>query len=203
MDANEIMAMLPERPRDGMVKAIMKEHKDQFGGGFLIYHREALVEETVPLKDEMDPEDWDTYHNGYRHFWGAVCACTECGETWLTGWAKDGKISVSEGPDGTLYENYNNDDEGVPPDSELTTVYFQEGDTIACPRCGKDVTLIRRTRIRNRMSGSTRRFSSGWCPAPCFRTAWTEETQIPARRWSLTVTESRCSSHAPVTPTAV
>ena len=150
MDANEIMAMLPEHPRDGMVKAIMKEHKDQFGGGFLIYRREALVEETVPLKDEMDPEDWDAYHNGYRHFWGAVCACTECGETWLTGWAKGGKISVSEGPDGTLYENYNNDDEGIPPDSELTTVYFQEDDTIACPRCGKDVTLIRRTHIRNR-----------------------------------------------------
>ena len=144
MNAKRIMAMLPERPRDGMVEAAIFNNGEQFGGGFMVYRRESLVEETVPLKDTMDPEDWEAYRNGCRRFWGAVCACTECGEEWLTGWAKGGKVSLYEAPDGTIYEAYGS----VPADPYITPSYFEEGDTITCPRCGKDVTLIRRTHLR-------------------------------------------------------
>ena len=144
MNAKKIMAMLPERPRDGMIEVAILNNGEQFGDGFMVYRRESLVEETVPLKDKMNPEDWEAYRKGARRFWGAVCTCTECGEEWLTGWAKGGKISLYEAPDGTVYEAYGD----VPADPYITPSYFEEGDTITCPRCGKDVTLIRRTHLR-------------------------------------------------------
>lgn len=144
MDANEIMAMLPEHPREGMMKAIMNENSEQFGGGFLIYRRESVYEETVEMRDEMDYDDLLAYEKGLRRRWAASCVCTECGEEWLAGWTKGGKIAMYEGPDGVLYDSYDD----IVPDSEWTQSYFEEGDTIACPHCGKDVTLLRRTRIR-------------------------------------------------------
>ena len=123
MDVNEMISMLPQCPRYGMISEIITEHSELFGGGFLIYSREAVVEETVEMRDEMDYKDLLAYENGLRHRWAASCACTKCGETWLTEWGKGGRIS--------LYET------------------VSEGDTISCPYCDNNVTLVRRKNLRH------------------------------------------------------
>lgn len=148
MKFEEIAQLLPEQPRDGMVDwALSKFKYSDLGGEFLKFRRESVTIEPE-LKRTMTAQDYDNFKKGTRRHWGALCECTFCRESFITGYEKkdgmSGGIKIFQGEDGQLYDGY------VPPeyDNYDCTVLYS-GDDEACPFCNSKVKVIRDSELRD------------------------------------------------------
>lgn len=141
MDDKEVLALLPQVAPEGLVKTVIFNNPDQFEKGLLIYHRVNVQLEGEPTKELMLPEDWDRYYKGRKSVWAAHCHCTLCGEDWISNWM-GGSVGIVQGPDGCTYP-------GIEPDyMESVLLDMNEGDTVNCPICERELTVTRKSGIR-------------------------------------------------------
>lgn len=132
---------LPKQPCEDLCSDILVDicDADALGQSLILYHREP-VELCEPVKDVMDPEDWERRARTAKRRWGARCTCTHCGDDFLAGYKKGGGIVLAEGPDGQTYDGY------AEPGPDANK-YF-DGETLICPHCWQEGALTRRAGLR-------------------------------------------------------
>lgn len=154
-DKYEFAKHLPKAPRPEMVRWFNREHYDNLGGNFCVFHRESVELSTVTLGSLISYEDMERYENGFKYRWAAKCQCTACGTEFTTGWLKEhGKrygIRMFVGEDGTNFDGYVPEKGELYPDTPWLNIYadYNEGDYITCPYCGETIKLIHRSRLRH------------------------------------------------------
>ena len=136
----DMLALLPEQPRKGLMEWVMQTCLDNIGGDLTIFSRESY-----------SPEDWLDWTNDTwmaKRRWAAACDCTACGERWYSAWGNDinGRpcIAMLQGDDGLTYEGWF---DTAAPDG--FTAGFTEGDYLECPRCGSSTQVIHASSLRN------------------------------------------------------
>lgn len=146
MAFEEIARLLPEKPSPGFESWALSACEDQLGGEYTVFRRESLS--TADLCQELiTPEDRAAAENRRKRTWGAVCTCSACGEDWVAGWHREGKIkgiSALVGEDGYMYE-------GIPHVGSLDewqVVCWAEGEKVYCPLCGSDTRLVHKSSLR-------------------------------------------------------
>lgn len=103
--------------------------------------------ESVP-----DPDDWQilncfgSYEIGGRNHWGAVCRCTECGESFTAGY-KNKQILLLQMEDGNLLDGWT---DGEEPETVSFDVSGNRREDMTCPMCGTEGHLIKRSSINGR-----------------------------------------------------
>lgn len=154
-EIEQILQELPEETYEYLDQWIYTdENVSTVADAWLLVERYADVEETVPIGEIMEPEDWDAYEKGKRAFWGARCKCTFCGEVFRGRWVRDRKRRVSMIE---LELSYH------PEEWELADrngVYRAEiGDNVSCPYCEQwarvaPKSALRRGRTYQKVAGA-------------------------------------------------
>lgn len=142
MTKEELAALLPTEPRDGMTDWVLETYRDSdLGGNLAVYHREP-VEIAPPLKMTMTEEDFEQRERETKRRWGAVCTCTCCDNDFIAGYIHGIGIRLLQGEDGLFYEGYcDEEDPGG--------IAIAEDDGFICPCCLAEVSLVRQRKIRN------------------------------------------------------
>lgn len=132
----QLLADLPEKA-SGKVEAFAKSIED-INPPLIIYARESVPEQDCfEMIQTGIMGDWEE-----KYHWGAKCRCTACGETFIGGY-REGHALFLQMEDGMILDGWT---DGEQPE----TAAFSECDLIRCPLCGKQVRLIKRSRIRGR-----------------------------------------------------
>ena len=103
--------------------------------------------ESVP-----DPANWGilnsfgSYEVEDKYHWGAVCRCTDCGESFTAGY-KNKQILMLQTEDGLLLDGWT---DGEEPETISFDVSGDKREVMTCPRCGTEGKLVRRSRINGR-----------------------------------------------------
>ena len=142
MTKEELEARLPDEHCEEMRKWVFRQYKDsELGGEMAVYHREAM--EIAPeIGRTMTQEDWARRSKETKRKWGAQCTCSACENEFTAGYIPGVGISLVQGEDGLLYDGWcENDEEGA--------IAIAEGDGFTCPCCGEEVTLVRKSKIKN------------------------------------------------------
>lgn len=149
MDRELMRCMLPERPPVGYEDWILREAKEDLRLDFLLYSAER-VKVYPQLKAYMEPKDFEPI----KSIWQTRCTCTACGEDFVTHHIKNG-FTLYSGPDGCLYPvdpvNFDPcdcDAEDYGYDCQF--VELSDNDTIACPMCDSEVSVIHSSRMHSR-----------------------------------------------------
>lgn len=150
MDREKFCNELPHEAPPQIEASAYDDYLYEMGGHITIYKR-VSVTIAPEIKKTMCPRDWDEYYGNRRNQWVAECTCTECGETWHTGWYGGPlkSIFLVIGDDGQTYPLL--DEESSSP-GDVTALSSNDG--FLCPICGSETTLIHTSKIR---SGITRR----------------------------------------------
>lgn len=141
MNKDFVLSHLPEEPRDGMVEEALSGFLDaDLGGNLLLYERQIWFA-------DMDNGGigWPDLEPQIRPRWAAHCTCTACRDDFWMGWVSGGRVGAILREDGELYE-------GVPDKHDYDmghVIQYSEGDKIACPNCGAELTLKIKSALRN------------------------------------------------------
>lgn len=151
MNVNELAKKLPTEPRVSMRNWITEKIFDlELGGDFCIFKREAVYIEDASNYRTIYPHDFNKLVYGGASRYGADCKCTACGEHFTTGFLNKNYldkygIKMYCGDDGINYEGYIHPDE-----AEYDIMDYHEGESIICPRCGEQIQLIHKSRLKSK-----------------------------------------------------
>lgn len=149
MDTEAFAKLLPEEaPRD-LAAWVRENQTGEIGAsGYTVYRCERVGGQASMV---------DLFENRVRgkRIWATACTCTECGETWYTrkGQTAD-SFFVIVGEDGGIYT----DEPERPVDSGIDCIEVTEGDSLVCPICGEETTVMKGTTIGE---GKTKRLQVG------------------------------------------
>lgn len=124
-------ASLPTKPSDALLR-LVREYRPELGGEYTVARR--VSRELPPDMSELRCGITRKRKRG----WMAECTCTACGDSWYTHWVSAGIISVYEGPDSQIYEWTGEDIDFT----EGHIVSCASPDTVFCPNCGEQTTLV-------------------------------------------------------------
>lgn len=145
MTIEQIVKKLPMRPRKGMADAA--QHRPELGPEFSTYKRVSRAYADACSIDVGWPLDDVEPAKG----WAAECHCGVCGETWYAGYRRERGISLIIGEDDIPYC-------GLADEYDEMAVPIDEGETLECPMCGAETTLIHAKELR---AGRTYRLKIG------------------------------------------
>lgn len=144
MDIQEVINMLPNEPREGMLEWGLEVAAGELGGELTIFYRES-----VELRPELQPlmtyADWQERDRNTHRRWGARCECTACGDDYIAGWAGKNRggaaIRLGGGEDGVVYDGW------ISQDDPMSQIYA-EGEPLNCPLCGEYTKLAHSSKLR-------------------------------------------------------
>ena len=145
-----ILATLPDEPNEESRHYIHSDDTiDEIGANLLIWERVPMVRDTVPLKEIMEPEDWEAHERGKRSYWGVKCRCTFCGTDWDGIWNRKKKHTRILLPE-SQYEYYNFGidgwDEETYEGENVLAAYDQS--SVTCPCCGRWLWITNKSFLR-------------------------------------------------------
>lgn len=138
MDNGFKASNLPTKPND-VVRRLVREYRQELGGEYTVARR--VSRELPPDMNELRCGITRKRKKG----WMAECTCTACGDSWYTHWNCAGSISVYEGPDAQIYEWAGEDIDYT----EGQVVACASPDTVTCPNCGEQTTLVFASDLRS------------------------------------------------------
>ena len=138
MDGKFVAANLPTKPHDALLR-LVREYRQELGGEYTVARR--VSRELPPDMNELRCGITRKRKRG----WMAECTCTACGDSWYTHWNCAGSISVYEGPDAQIYEWAGEDIDYT----EGQIVACASPDTVICPNCGEQTTLVFASDLRS------------------------------------------------------
>lgn len=148
MDKVKMCAPLPETPPKGMLRWVEASSGDDITDEYTVF-RSVRVRLTPPMEDIMDNVTVG------KSVWAADCICTACGE-WYTTRKVPGvdAIEMICGDDGCSYTADPGGDVAmdlwpVAYDGDTARAQYMAGETVCCPMCGSNTTLIPAKRIGN------------------------------------------------------
>ena len=156
MDKEWMARQLPEVPPSGYEEWIVREGCDDLRAELMIFsaEREKIY---PPMEMEVTP---DTPRKP-RTIWQTRCTCTECGEDFVTQHAGAGCFLMYMGEDGCTYP-VDPTGTGEPIADEIedygydnSYLEMSDGDGMACPNCGANVTVIHRNKLRGSRTKQT------------------------------------------------
>lgn len=138
MDNGFKASSLPVKPTDALLR-LVREYRQELGGEYTVARR--VSRELPPDMNELRCGITRKRKKG----WMAECTCTACGDSWYTHWNCAGSISVYEGPDAQIYEWAGEDIDYT----EGQVVACASPDTVTCPNCGEQTTLVFASDLRS------------------------------------------------------
>lgn len=127
-ERGRILALLPEAADEDTAIQLRDAAEPDLGGGILLYKRESWSE-------SWDEEIGFAEEDAQKPRWAARCKCSECGESWHSGWSANGRIQILIGEDGNTYT-------GMPGDGDYRAE-IDEGEHADCPFCGEKLTAAK------------------------------------------------------------
>ena len=138
MDNGFKASSLPTKPTDALLR-LVREYRQELGGEYTVARR--VSRELPPDMNELRCGITRKRKKG----WMAECTCTACGDSWYTHWNCAGSISVYEGPDAQIYEWAGENIDYT----EGQVVACASPDTVTCPNCGEQTTLVFASDLRS------------------------------------------------------
>jgi hypothetical protein len=123
---------------------------DLVGANLLIWERVPMVRDTVPIKECMEPEDWEAHARGMKAYWGAKMKCTFCGAEYSGFWGREKKQTRLLIQDSELgYSVWDMDGwaRGPDVDGERTAAAY-DGGNVTCPTCGRWLSVVPKRWLR-------------------------------------------------------
>ena len=169
-EAAELAGLLPILPKQEVQEYIGSDDViDLIGANLLIWERVPMVHDTVPIKECMEPEDWEAHARGMKSYWGAKLRCTFCGAEYHGFWGREKeqtRLLIQDSELGYSVWDMDGWAKGPDVDGERTAAAY-DGGNVTCPTCGRWLSVVPKRWLRTenqvfRLRMATMETIGGW-----------------------------------------